>query len=188
MYKPDSAEVQPPEPLPEEWRRLASVHRFVVAARAHRRAARRLQSQPTGWRARRPVAPDGGRRGDIVGTEATERMSGLVDGWSRREARGYEIALLAVVLPAAAALAIALFGDTRSAALLLLGILLAEGAVIGLLAARLRATSDQPEGQVDGGQTHRRRAQQPRPGQAEDAVEDRPGETRGRDVRDRRVI
>ena len=70
-----------------------------------------------------------------------------MDGCPRREARGYEVALLAVVLPAAAALALALFGDTKSTALLLLGLLFAEGAVIGLLAARLRATRDQPEGQ-----------------------------------------
>lgn len=48
---------------------------------AHPTAARRLHSKPTGME-----------------TEATERMSGLVDGWSRREARGHGIALLAALL------------------------------------------------------------------------------------------
>ena len=97
-----------------------------------------------GCGARRQVAPDGDRRDDIVGTEARERLGGALAGRSGREAGGHETGLLAVVL-AAAALAISLFVDAKSAVVLLLGVLLVESVVIGLLAARLHATRDQPE-------------------------------------------
>jgi signal transduction histidine kinase/CheY-like chemotaxis protein len=67
-----------------------------------------------------------------VGSQATDRMNGWLEGRSRGGVGGYAIGVLAVVVAAAVGLALAPFVDAKSASLLLLGAVMTAAWLGGL--------------------------------------------------------